>query len=124
MFPKVPDRHKPGNPPVPNGLGILYVLFSAIYLLIVHGFQSFNSTTNQNSPALNLALCILFGGFMGLLDDWMDLRWRYKAFFPIFAALPLAVLRQGTPVMSTYIFGRINFSEITFGVIPGEMTFI
>jgi UDP-N-acetylglucosamine--dolichyl-phosphate N-acetylglucosaminephosphotransferase len=29
---------------------------------------------------------------MGLLDDWMDLRWRYKAFFPIIAAIPLISL--------------------------------
>ncbi|MDI6903906.1 MAG: hypothetical protein QMD13_00200 [Candidatus Bathyarchaeia archaeon] len=72
---------------------------------------------------MDLAVCILFGGFMGLLDDWMNLRWRYKAFLPIFAALPLGVLRQGTPIMSTYIFGRIDFSQIVFWVIPGEMIF-
>jgi UDP-N-acetylglucosamine--dolichyl-phosphate N-acetylglucosaminephosphotransferase len=29
---------------------------------------------------------------MGLLDDWMDLRWRYKAFFPLIAAIPLVAL--------------------------------
>jgi len=53
----------------------------------------------------------------------MDLRWRYKAFLPIFAALPLSVLRQGTPMMSTYIFGRINFRETSFWLIPGEIIF-
>jgi UDP-N-acetylmuramyl pentapeptide phosphotransferase/UDP-N-acetylglucosamine-1-phosphate transferase len=26
---------------------------------------------------------------MGLLDDFMDLKWRYKAFMPLIAALPL-----------------------------------
>jgi len=123
LFPRASDRHKPGMPTVPNGLGIFYVLISTIYLLLLHGFQNVNSTANQNSPALNLAVCIMFGGFMGLLDDWMNLRWRYKAFLPIFAALPLGVLRQGTPVMSAYIFGRINFSEITVWIIPGEMIF-
>jgi len=123
LFPKVPDRHKPGKTLVPNGVGVFYVLISAIYLLLLHGFQSVNSTAGQSFPALDLAVCILFGGFMGLLDDWMDLRWRYKAFLPIFAALPLAVLRQGTPIMSAYMFGRINFSEIMVWVIPGEMIF-
>ncbi len=44
---------------------------------------------NGVSAALTLAVCILFGGFMGLLDDFMDLKWRYKAFMPIIAALPL-----------------------------------
>jgi len=123
LFPKVPDRHKPGKPLIPNGLGVFYVLVSSIYLLLLHGFQSLNSSAGQSFPALDLTVCILFGGFMGLLDDWMDLRWRYKAFLPIFAALPLGVLRQGTPIMATYFWGKINFSEIMFWVIPGEMIF-
>jgi len=123
LFPKVQDRHKPGSPLVPNGLGVFYVLISTIYLFLLHYFQSVNSTVDQSFLALDLAVCILFGGFMGLLDDWMDLRWRYKAFLPIFAALPLGVLRQGTPIMSAYIFGKIDFSQIMFWVIPGEMIF-
>ena len=31
---------------------------------------------------------------MGLLDDWMDLKWRYKAFMPLIAALPLVYLAR------------------------------
>ena len=27
MFPRKPDQHKIGNPLIPNGLGIVYVLF-------------------------------------------------------------------------------------------------
>jgi len=124
MFPRVPDRHKPGNPLVPNGLGVFYVLISVIYFFLLHYICSINSSVKGlNTPALNLAVCILFGGFMGLLDDWIDLRWRYKAFLPIFAAFPLGVLRQGTPIMSTYIFGKINFRQITFWFIPGELFF-
>jgi len=121
LFPKVPDRHKPGNPLVPTGLGVFYVLISAIYLFLLHYYTGYYE--NQNSPALTLAVCILFGGFMGLLDDWIDLRWRYKAFLPVFAALPLGVLRQGTPVMSTYIFGKIDFFKLSIWIIPGEIIF-
>ena len=121
LFPKVPDRHKPGNPLVPTGLGVFYVLISAIYLFLLHYYTGYYE--NQNSPALTLAVCILFGGFMGLLDDWIDLRWRYKAFLPVFAALPLGVLRQGTPIMSTYIFGKIDFFKLSFWIIPGEIIF-
>lgn len=123
MFPKVPDRHKPGNPLVPTGFGVFYVLISVTYLFLLHSFYGMDSYSSQNTPALNLAVCVLFGGFMGLLDDWIDLRWRYKAFLPIFAALPLSVLRQGTPIMSTYIFGKINFNEIAFWIIPGGIVF-
>ena len=50
---------------------------------------------------------------MGLLDDWVDLRWRYKAFLPLFASLPLAVQREAigpeATKMATYIFGKIDF---------------
>jgi len=115
LFPKVPDRHKPGNPLVPNGLGVFYVLASTVYLFLLYYFDV--------EEALTLASCILFGGFMGLLDDWIDIRWRYKAFLPIFAALPLAVLREGTPVMATYFFGKINFKAMSFFGLPGEIVF-
>ncbi len=88
MWPKVPDQHKPGTPLVPWGLGVTYVLFSTIYLFLMY-FLKIDSATNGVSASLTLAVCVLFGGFMGMLDDWIDLKWRYKAFMPLIAALPL-----------------------------------
>jgi len=122
LFPKVPDHHKPNKPLIPNGLGVFYILASAIYLFLLHYFKLVEGP-NKVPPALTLGVCILFGGFMGLLDDWLDLRWRYKAFFPILAALPLAALREGTPVMATYFWGKIDFSATSFFGIPGEIVF-
>lgn len=124
MFPKARDLHKPNKPLVPNGLGIIYVLVSATYLFLLDclGLVEAN-TTSGASPALTLAVCILFGGFMGLVDDWMDIPWRYKAFLPIFAALPLTALREGTPVMATYFWGKIDFRVTSFYGIPGEVIF-
>jgi UDP-N-acetylglucosamine--dolichyl-phosphate N-acetylglucosaminephosphotransferase len=72
------------------------------------------------SLALTLAVCILFGGFMGLLDDWMDLRWRYKAFFPLIASIPLVTLATELrlrPSMATIIFGTVNFGPYYYVVI-------
>jgi UDP-N-acetylglucosamine--dolichyl-phosphate N-acetylglucosaminephosphotransferase len=119
LFPKVPDQHKPNNPLVPNGLGVIYVLASALYLFIL---EYFRSSTDNVSSALTLAVCILFGGFMGLLDDWMDLRWRYKAFFPIIASIPLVSLatRLGLRTAITFpIFGSVDFGlSYYFIVIP------
>lgn len=112
MFPKAVDQHKPNKPLVPNGLGVVYVLISTIYLFLHYYFYK--------GVALPLAGCILFGGFMGLLDDWIDLRWRYKAFLPLFASLPLAVQREvmfpEATKMATYIFGKIDFG-IYFSII-------
>ena len=94
MFPKVPDQHKVGRPLIPNGLGVLFVLTTIIYLFSIYFFNrifllNIDTSVNGVSAALTLAVCILFGGFMGLLDDFMDLKWRYKAFMPLIASLPL-----------------------------------
>jgi UDP-N-acetylmuramyl pentapeptide phosphotransferase/UDP-N-acetylglucosamine-1-phosphate transferase len=124
LFPKVPDNHKPNKPLIPNGLGVIYVLASATYLFLLYYFQpAAIEGLNNVSRALTLAVCILFGGFMGLLDDWMDLRWRYKAFFPLIAAIPLISLATRLPWVHTYMtipfLGTIDFGPAYyFAIIP------
>ena len=121
MFPKVPDYHKPNKPLVPNGLGVIYVLVSAAYLFALYYFNE-PPASNNVSSALTLAVCILFGGFMGLLDDWMDLRWRYKAFFPLIAAIPLISLAKNLELRTSItlpIFGSMDFGlSYYFIIIP------
>jgi UDP-N-acetylglucosamine--dolichyl-phosphate N-acetylglucosaminephosphotransferase len=78
---------------------------------------------NGVSAALTLAVCILFGGFMGLLDDFMDLKWRYKAFMPLIAALPLMYFALENPALRTSIsiplLGTLQFGEAyIFLIIP------
>jgi len=119
LFPRVPDQHKTGKPLVPNGFGVVYVLFTTVYLFSLY-FSGMVKTVNAVSAPLTLAVCILFGGFMGLLDDWMDLKWRYKAFMPLIAALPLVYLAQQyglrTAIMLPLI-GTIEFSSSYYFVI-------
>jgi len=59
---------------------------------------------------------------MGLLDDWMDLKWRYKAFMPLIAALPLIYLaiEDGLRTsISLPLIGMIEFGDAYyFLVIP------
>jgi UDP-N-acetylglucosamine--dolichyl-phosphate N-acetylglucosaminephosphotransferase len=121
LFPKAPDNHKLNKPLVPNGLGVIYVLASVTYLFLLYYFQLAETETFNNiSRALTLAVCVLFGGFMGLLDDWMDLRWRYKAFFPLIAAIPLISLAVSLG-LRTYItipvFGTVNFHDYYYFII-------
>lgn len=108
MFPKVPDQHKPGQPLIPNGYGVVYVLATTIYLFAIYFLDkiftlNIDTLVNGVSASLTLAVCILFGGFMGLLDDWMDLKWRYKAFMPLIAALPLMYFALQNTEMRTSI---------------------
>jgi len=122
LFPKVPDHHKQNKPLVPNGLGVIYVLASVTYLFSLYYFKPEIEASNNVSPALTLAVCILFGGFMGLLDDWMDLRWRYKAFFPLIAAIPLvSFANRFEPPLRTSItipiLGTINFGPAYYFLI-------
>jgi UDP-N-acetylmuramyl pentapeptide phosphotransferase/UDP-N-acetylglucosamine-1-phosphate transferase len=59
---------------------------------------------------------------MGLLDDWMDLPWRYKAFFPLVAAIPLISLATSLGLRTSItvpIFGTIAFGvSYYFIIIP------
>ncbi len=119
LFPRVPDQHKEGKPLVPNGLGVLYVVFTTVYLFALY-FLGVVKPVNGVSAPLTLAVCILFGGFMGLLDDWMDLKWRYKAFMPLIAALPLVFLAQEYPLRTSImlpLIGVVEFSTAYYFVL-------
>jgi UDP-N-acetylglucosamine--dolichyl-phosphate N-acetylglucosaminephosphotransferase len=124
VFPKAPDQHKVGQPLISNGLGVLYVLFTTVYLFLLYFSGYIKNSADVSAPIsapLTLAVCILFGGFMGLLDDWMDLKWRYKAFMPLIAALPLIYFALSNPSTRTSIsiplVGTIQFGSIYFYVI-------
>ena len=123
MFPKVPDQHKVGQPLISNGLGVLYVLFTTVYLFLLYFSDLIKSPANVSAPIsapLILAACILFGGFMGLLDDWIDLKWRYKAFMPLIAALPLIYYAKETGARTSIalpFIGTIQFGAVYFYVI-------
>lgn len=119
MFPRVPDQHKVGKPLIPNGLGVIYVLFTTVYLFFIY-FSGIIGPTNNVSAPLTLAVCILFGGFMGLLDDWIDLKWRYKAFMPLIAALPLIYFAAESGLrtsISLPLFGILQFNEFYYFLI-------
>ncbi|NLF88113.1 hypothetical protein GX563_04735 [Candidatus Bathyarchaeota archaeon] len=119
MFPKVPDQHKVGRPLILNGLGVFYVLFTTVYLFLVYFLQQ-SASPEHVSAAFTLAACVLFGGFMGMMDDWIDLKWRYKAFMPLIAALPLIYYAQaiGARTSITLPFlGVIDFGVAYFYII-------
>lgn len=119
MFPRKPDLHKVGKPLIPDGLGVVFVLFTTVYLFLLY-FTGIAGPSNNISAPLTLAVCILFGGFMGLLDDWIDLKWRYKAFMPLIAALPLihyAIENGLRTSIILPIIGVIQFNELYYFLI-------
>jgi UDP-N-acetylglucosamine--dolichyl-phosphate N-acetylglucosaminephosphotransferase len=120
LFPKVPDQHKPSRPLIPNGLGVIYVLVSVVYIFLIYFFDVVK-ISNGVSPSLTLAVSILFGGFLGMLDDWIDLKWRLKAFLPLIAAIPLISFAYGWGTARTTIviplLGTIDFGIYYYFII-------
>ncbi|MFQ6075957.1 MAG: hypothetical protein ACE5Z5_07470 [Candidatus Bathyarchaeia archaeon] len=108
-FPRVPDHHKPEKPLVPNCYGIFYALISVCYWFVL-SFLGF-----MGEKALALATSVLFGSTMGLFDDMVDLRWRYKAVLPVFASLPFMVLKPSDrTTIATLLFGAVDLSALFF----------
>lgn len=108
-FPKVIDYHKPNKPLVPNCYGIYYVLPSVCYWFIL-AFLGI-----MEKKAMSLATSVLFGGTMGLFDDMVDLKWRYKAILPVFAALPLMVLKPSDrTTIAMIFFGSVDLGALFF----------
>ncbi len=125
MFPKVPDQHKPSKPLIPNGLGVIYVLASVVYIFLIYFFGLVNAPNGidpslplilASERALILAASILFGGFLGMLDDWIDLKWRLKAFLPLIAAIPLISLAYGWQTARTTMVIPLLGITIDFGI--------
>ena len=108
-FPKAIDYHKPGHPKVPNAMWIFYSISSVInwFVLIFFGIEG--------QRPLALATSVLFGSNMGLFDDMVDLKWRYKAILPVFATLPFMVLRPSDRTTINFLFGgTLDLGELFF----------
>lgn len=108
-FPKVKDYHKRGQPLVPNAYGVFYAMASVCYWFLL-GFLEI-----RRNETLALATSVLFGSTMGLWDDMVNLRWRYKAILPIFASLPYVVLKPSDRTAIMFLpFGIIQFDVLFF----------
>jgi UDP-N-acetylglucosamine--dolichyl-phosphate N-acetylglucosaminephosphotransferase len=101
-FPKAVDEHKPGKPLVPDGYGIYYALACVCFWFILVFLE-----VRGRAPLL-MATSVLFGSTMGLFDDLADLKWRYKAVLPVFAALPFVVLGPTERTTISIFGGSIN----------------
>lgn len=113
-FPKAIDYHKPGKPLVPNCYGIFYSLPSVCYWYIL-SFLGTMGLFKLEREALALATSVLFGSTMGLFDDMINLRWRYKALLPVFTALPYMVLKPSDrTTIVLLLVGIIDLGSLFF----------
>jgi UDP-N-acetylglucosamine--dolichyl-phosphate N-acetylglucosaminephosphotransferase len=104
-------------------------------LVIVAGFAAgifaviATNTFFDIFPSVNLIsistalLAILIVTLIGIFDDLVSMPQKVKAFMPVFAALPLIVIKEGSSFIKIPFMGNVNFGLLyTLVIIPSEIT--
>jgi len=104
-------------------------------LVIVAGFGAgiftviavktfFNIFPSVDVVSILVALStILIVVLIGIFDDLVSIPQQIKAFMPLFAALPLIVIKEGSTFMRIPFWGNVNFGLLyTLVIIPLEVT--
>jgi len=66
---------------------------------------------------------ILIVVLIGIFDDLVSMPQQIKAFMPLFAALPLIVIKEGNTFMRIPFWGNVNFGLLyTLVIIPLEVS--
>ena len=74
-------------------------------------------------PILIALSSILIVVLIGIFDDLVSVPQQIKAFMPVFAALPLIIIKEGSTFMTIPFLGKINFGLLyTLLIIPLEVT--
>jgi len=100
------DANKPGKPLVPKYGGIVIVFGFVMAALISLQLRS----ATLNFELMLAAICsTVIIALLGVLDDVLDIPDKYRVIIPIFAALPLVVVKAGFSEMNFYFF-TLNFN--------------
>ena len=118
------DINKPDKPEIPvlGGIGIVagFVAGSFSYLLITDAKPDKDEI---ESVVVAVLLSSLLIGYLGILDDVLNLRQSIRAFTPVFASVPLILYSSGHSAISVPFFGVINFGIFFYIIIlPASLT--
>ncbi|AWR98253.1 UDP-N-acetylglucosamine--dolichyl-phosphate N-acetylglucosaminephosphotransferase [Acidianus sulfidivorans JP7] len=112
------DVNKKDKPEIPSlgGIGIITGFISGAFSLLV-----INPDHQRIISAILLSSLLI--AFLGLLDDFLNLRQAIRAFTPIFAAVPLSLFSLGHSVISIPFIGQVNFGMYYYiFIIPIALT--
>jgi UDP-N-acetylglucosamine--dolichyl-phosphate N-acetylglucosaminephosphotransferase len=106
-----------------GGLVIVVGFGAGIFTVIaVKTFLNIFSSVDLISILIALST-ILIVVLIGIFDDLVSMPQQIKAFMPLFAALPLIVIKEGSSFMMIPFLGKINFGLLyTLVIIPLEIT--
>ncbi|MCK4278067.1 MAG: hypothetical protein KAW82_02620 [Desulfurellaceae bacterium] len=105
------DMHKSGERMVPEMGGMVIIFSFSLSIVLLIGWKTF---LQKNLPVdvfslLAVLSVVLIIGLIGIMDDFLNIRQKIKAIFPLFAALPLSAIKAGTPTMSLPFIGQVYF---------------
>lgn len=101
------DIHKSYETQIPEmgGLAIIFGFSVGIFIAIPF-------ITGDLVSLFAAFLTILLTGFMGICDDLFGIRQKYKAWLPVFAAIPLIAVQAGEHFMIVPFVGLVDFGII------------
>ncbi|BBD73907.1 UDP-N-acetylglucosamine--dolichyl-phosphate N-acetylglucosaminephosphotransferase [Sulfodiicoccus acidiphilus] len=112
------DINKVDKPDVPllGGVGIVAGFVAGSFALLALNF-SFSLIVE---PILLTSLLV---GFLGVLDDFLNIRQSVRAFTPLFAAVPISLASLGHSTISIPFVGPVNFGLVYYVlVVPAALT--
>jgi len=119
------NMHSAIQEEVPEMGGLVMVAgFGAGMFTIIAVKTFFNIFPSIDLISILIALStILIVVLIGIFDDLVSMPQQVKAFMPLFAALPLIVIKEGSTFMMIPFLGKINFGLLyTLVIIPLEVT--
>ena len=104
------DVNKPDRPEVAEMGGIAIVAGFTGGILLALFFNTFLGFQFDLIRVLAALITIHSVAFIGVVDDLIDIPQRFKAFLPLFAAIPLvAVKAAGSTAMVLPLIGAVDF---------------
>lgn len=103
---------------------VIVVGFGAGIFTVIAVKTFFNIFPSVDLISILVALStILIVVLIGIFDDLVSMPQQIKAFMPLFAALPLIVIKGGSTFMRIPFWGNVNFGLLyTLVIIPLEVT--
>ncbi|BDC19135.1 UDP-N-acetylglucosamine--dolichyl-phosphate N-acetylglucosaminephosphotransferase [Acidianus sp. HS-5] len=112
------DINKVNRPEIPSlgGIAVVAGFVSGTFVLLIQD-------PNYERIISSILISSLLIAFLGLMDDFLNLRQAIRAFTPVFAAVPLAVFSVGHSAISIPFLGVINLGIFYYVlVIPAALT--
>jgi UDP-N-acetylglucosamine--dolichyl-phosphate N-acetylglucosaminephosphotransferase len=118
------DMHKLGQPEVAEMGGLVIVMGFVSAIMAAIALDTFLGILSIDQVTLFASLAtILIIALIGVLDDLIRIPQPVKALIPLFAAVPLAAVRAGSPFMRFPFVGRVGLGVIyPLVVLPLEVT--